>query len=300
MSWYAASTVNNVKDDHIQFISSNKTFTQNDLNGYSFIDYILVGGGGGGGGGADGEGVSNYGGGGGASGYLKASFTYSTTANGLNYLINNTNSTRISLNNATSATVSVGIGGFPGDGCNLTSGGNCGSGFTGGTTSLTVNYSSGSPMTNQALGGQGGQGGGYTCGGNGGIGYNGGGAGGGGSCGGYGGAGDLVNGGANGGAGDGDNGGNGGGLGGGSGGSGTDEQDGDNTGGGGGGGTCVTNPSTGGQGAESFRESDNRGTTNGANYTGAGGGGGTKNVVASDYELAAFGGTGYAIVWLHN
>ena len=300
MSWYVASTVNNTADDHYQFINSNTTFTQAELLGYNFIDYILIGGGGGGGGGADGQGVSNYGGGGGASGNLKSSFIYSTTVSGFNYSINNiTSPASISLNDATSVVIIIGAGGGPSGGCNLTDPGNCGTGATGGSTELTVNYSSGSSSSVNVTGGAGGQGGGYTCGGIGGSGYNGGGGGGGGNCGGSGGNGDTVNGGSSGGTGDGDNGGNGGGLGGGDGGGGTSEQDGDNTGGGGGGGTGVTNTNTGGQGAESFRVDPNRGSTAGSSNTGGGGGGGTSNV-GSGYEDASSGGSGYAIIWLHN
>lgn len=301
MSWYVASTVNSIADDHYQFISTNTTFTQTELAGYRFIDYIIVGGGGGGGGGADGEGSSNYGGGGGGSGNLKSSFTYSISVNGINYSIDNiTNSNgSISLIDATNVVIIIGDGGGPSSGCNLTDPGNCGTGETGGSTEITINYLTDSPISVNATGGAGGQGGGYTCGGTGGSGYNGGGGGGGGDCGGSGGNGDTGNGGQDGGAGDGDNGGNGGGLGGGEGGKGSSEQSGDNTGGGGGGGTGVTNTNTGGQGAESFREDPNRGSTAGSSNTGAGGGGGTSNV-GSGYEDASSGGSGYAIIRLFN
>ncbi len=304
MSWYVASTVNNIPDDHYIYINNDtvsRTISQSELSGYNTIDYILVGGGGGGGGGADGSGVSNYGGGGGGSGYITSSFSLSNiTNNGFTYNIPNTGATSYSLVNATSVEIVIGSGGIGGSGCNLTDPGNCATGDTGGTTLISINYSSGTPIGNNALGGNGGQGGGYTCGGLGGNGYNGGGGGGGGSCSSsanIGGSGDTLNGGINGGNGSGDSGGNGGGLGGGEGGSGTSQQDGDNTGGGGGGGSGITNLSTGGQGAESFREDTNRGSTAGTNYTGGGGGGGTCNV-GSGYEDASSGGSGYAIIRL--
>lgn len=275
------------------FVNSTNSYTipANQLLDYTFLDYIIVSGGGGGGGGSQGNDpftTANYGGGGGGSGLLKSSFVFNANNSGFNYNTGIYQGNRYTIpRNISSVIISIGNGG--------SLNGSEGTGGLGGDTSINAIIGGNPVPIDSSSGAAGGQAS-SSAGGAGGGGYNGGGGGGGGSSGGSGGPAVGGQGGQDGG---GDNGGNGGGVGAGLGaniGGGA----GDSGGGGGGAGSAVTlinGNRTGGDGGLRQVGVDNAGGS-GTPYTGAGGGGGAYR--EGTYVNSGTGGSGYAIIWLHN
>jgi hypothetical protein len=265
------------------------------IGGYTYLDYVIVGGGGGGGTAHDGSGAnSNYAGGGGGSGQIALTFnTPGLSNNGFNYNISGIGRTHTTVNltsyTPTALEINIGGGGATGGGDGGSAGPN---GISGADSSIVFGGQTLATASGGTYGWGGDQPGDNGDNGDGGNGYNTGG----------GGWGDGTNGSSPSssqilyGGSQGSTGGSGGGTGAGYGAGGNH----DNSGGGGGAGTCVVLTSgarTGGDGGWSDFDPVANATAS-VQFTGAGGGGGS--YAHSDYGAPSAGAEGYAILSFHN